>query len=83
MALAREVQSVTPGHIELVSGMVPELERLGKKEQANELFDRAWPAHRKVLADYPSSNTARDALACSRSIAAASSTAVSSMRWRQ
>jgi tetratricopeptide (TPR) repeat protein len=63
LALAREVQSVTPGHIELVTGMVPELERLGKKEHANELFDRAWAAHRKVLADYPASNTARHALA--------------------
>ena len=43
--------------------MVPELERLGKKQQANELFDRAWSAHHKVLADYPASNTARHMLA--------------------
>jgi tetratricopeptide (TPR) repeat protein len=63
MAIAREVQSVTPGHIELVSGMVPELERIGKTAEAFELFDRAWTAHRKVLADYPASNSARHALA--------------------
>jgi tetratricopeptide (TPR) repeat protein len=63
MALARDVLAVTPGHVDLVSGMVPELERLGKKEQANELFDRAWSAYQKVLTDYPAGNFARHALA--------------------
>ena len=63
LAFARDVQSVTPGHIELVSGMVPELERIGKTAEAFELFDRAWTAHRKVLADYLASNSARHALA--------------------
>ena len=53
MAIARDVLVVTPGHIELVSGMVPELERLGKKREAAELFDRAWAAHRNVLVEYP------------------------------
>jgi hypothetical protein len=43
--------------------MVPELDRLGKKELATELFDRAWNAYQKVLTDYPASNSARHALA--------------------
>jgi len=63
MAIARDVLTVTPGHIDLVSGMVPDLERLGKRKQAAELFDRAWNAYQKVLADYPASSSARHALA--------------------
>jgi hypothetical protein len=63
MAIARDVLAVTPGHIELVSGMVPELERLGKKREAAELFDRAWTAHSNVLAEFPASGSARHALA--------------------
>jgi tetratricopeptide (TPR) repeat protein len=61
--LAREALAVTPGHIDLVSGMVPKLEKLGKKAEADELFGVAWKAYQKVLADFPDSPAARNALA--------------------
>lgn len=63
VAMAREVLAVTPGHVEIVSGLVPGLEKLGKKAEANELFGIGWKAYRKVLADYPDSPSARNSLA--------------------
>ncbi|QJW94469.1 tetratricopeptide repeat protein [Frigoriglobus tundricola] len=63
MAAARAVLTVTPGHLDFVTGMVPELDRRGKKKDADELFDRAWAAYRTLLADYPDSPSARHALA--------------------
>ncbi|HVL12981.1 MAG TPA: tetratricopeptide repeat protein, partial [Gemmata sp.] len=61
--LAREALAVTPGQTELVAGMVPALEKLGKKAEADELFGLAWSAHRGVLKEYPDSPAARNALA--------------------
>jgi tetratricopeptide (TPR) repeat protein len=63
LALARNALAVTPGHIDLVSGMVPDLEKRGKKAEADELFDTAWKAYQKVLSDFPNSPSARNALA--------------------
>ena len=55
--------TVTPGHLDFVTGVVPELDRRGKKKEADELFDRAWDAYQKVLADYPNGPSASHALA--------------------
>ncbi|MCE9562581.1 MAG: tetratricopeptide repeat protein [Planctomycetes bacterium] len=63
MASARAALAVTPGHLVLVSGMVPALEKLGKKADADELFGIAWRAYEKVLADFPDSPSARNGLA--------------------
>jgi tetratricopeptide (TPR) repeat protein len=63
VAEARACLKVTPGHQELVSGMVPELDKIGRKKEADELFGLAWSAYTKMLADYPESPTARGALA--------------------
>jgi tetratricopeptide (TPR) repeat protein len=63
MAAARAFLDVTPGAVELPVGMVPELEKLGQKAEADELFARVWAAHKKVLADYPASAFARNSLA--------------------
>jgi tetratricopeptide (TPR) repeat protein len=63
MAAAREVLAVTPGHVDLVSGMVPELDALGKKAEADELFRTAWGAYEAVLAEFPASAWARHSLA--------------------
>jgi tetratricopeptide (TPR) repeat protein len=63
MVRARACLKVTPGHIDLVCGMVPELEKRGRKAEADELFAAAWGAYRKMLADYPDSPAARGALA--------------------
>ena len=63
MAQARAVLKVTPGHVEMVNGMVTELETRGRKKEADELFNAAWSAYQKMLADYPDSPAARGALA--------------------
>lgn len=63
VATARDVLSVTPGYIELVTGIVPELDRLGRKADADALFAVAWGAYEKVLKDYPDGTSARGALA--------------------
>ncbi len=63
MALARQYLDVTPGSVELASGMVPGLEKRGKQAEADELFGRVWAAHRKVLTDFPASPSSRNALA--------------------
>ncbi len=63
MQSARTALGVTPGHIDLVSSMVPALEKLGKKTEADELFGIAWKAYQQVLADFPNSPSARNALA--------------------
>jgi tetratricopeptide (TPR) repeat protein len=62
-AAAREVLAVTPGHLELLNGIVPDLDRRGHKKEADELFNSAWTAYEKVLKDYPESAWARAALA--------------------
>jgi tetratricopeptide (TPR) repeat protein len=63
MAAAREVLAVTPGFLDFVNGIVPELDRRGHKKQADELFKLGWDAYQTMLADYPESPAARHALA--------------------
>jgi tetratricopeptide (TPR) repeat protein len=63
VAAARDCQTVTPGHVGLVSGMVPELDKLGRKADADALYGTAAAAYRKVLADYPDGPSARNSLA--------------------
>ncbi len=63
MEQARACLDVTPGHMGLVSGMVPELDDRGRKQEANELYARAREAYAKVLSEYPESSYARNALA--------------------
>ncbi len=63
MTIARQVLAITPGHVTLVSGMVPALEKLGKKTEANELFGTVWKAYEAMLASYPDSPAARNSLA--------------------
>ncbi len=63
MIRARAVLEVTPGHAGMVSGMVPELDRLGRKKEADELFGRVWGSYKQVLSDYPNSPWARNGLA--------------------
>jgi tetratricopeptide (TPR) repeat protein len=60
---ARACLDITPGHIGLASGMVPELDQIGRKREADELYARAREAYAKVLAAYPESAYARNALA--------------------
>src|SRR5262249_17249143 len=63
MAAAREVLLITPGHLDFVNGIVPELDRQKHKKEADELFNLAWTAYQKMLKDYPDSPAARHGLA--------------------
>jgi tetratricopeptide (TPR) repeat protein len=59
VAVARECLAVMPGHGDLVIALVPELDRLGRKADADELFRRVWDAYAAVLRDHPDSGWAR------------------------
>lgn len=63
MATARHVLTIAPGHLELVCGMVPELDKRNRKKEADELFKLGCEAYQKMLVDYPNSPAARHALA--------------------
>lgn len=63
VAQARACLEITPGHTDLVSGMVPDLDKRGRKKEADLLFGLVRDAFRKVLTDYPDSLWARNALA--------------------
>jgi tetratricopeptide (TPR) repeat protein len=63
MTAARGVLAVMPGHLEFVTGIVPDLDRRGRKKEANELFDLAWTAYEKVVKDNPESAASHNALA--------------------
>jgi len=63
IALARKALAITPGHIDLITGMVTELDRLDKKAASDELFGIGWKAYQKVLAEFPDSPSTRNALA--------------------
>ena len=62
---SREVLSVTPGHLDLVCGMVPELDKLGKKAEAGELLVgvvRLPEATRRIPEERLGAQLARDTL---------------------
>ncbi len=59
VALAKDCLAVMPGHTELVIGMVPGLDRLGRKKEADELFRLAWDAYGAIVKEHPDSAWAR------------------------
>jgi tetratricopeptide (TPR) repeat protein len=59
VAQAKECLAVMPGHTDLVIGMVPELDRLGRKKEADELFKQVWDAYGAVVREHPESGWAR------------------------
>ncbi|OWK34495.1 tetratricopeptide repeat protein [Fimbriiglobus ruber] len=63
VAKAKACLVVTPGNVELVTGVVPELDKIGRKKDADELFRTAWTAHTKLLVDNPDSPWVRYAAA--------------------
>jgi tetratricopeptide (TPR) repeat protein len=50
---ARAALELLPGNVELASGLVPALDRLGRKKEADDLFARALAVQRKRCDDYP------------------------------
>lgn len=63
LGAARAVLAVTPGHLDFVTGIVPDLDRRDHTKEADELFGRAWAAYEQMLKDWPDSPAARHALA--------------------
>lgn len=59
VALAKECLAVMPGHSELVVALAPELDRLGRKKEADELFKTVWDAYGAVVEQHPNSGWAR------------------------
>lgn len=56
-------QTALPGDVDLPIALVPELEKLGRKAEADELFAQAFAVQEKLCADYPQSSWARNSLA--------------------
>jgi len=59
MEAARASLAIMPTHTEVVLGMVPELDRLKKTKEADELFQRVWKPFSKIATDNPESGWAR------------------------
>lgn len=53
----------SPGYVDLAIMLVPELERLGHKKEATELFNRCYGAYEKVCRAYPRCAWARNSAA--------------------
>lgn len=54
---------VMPGNIDLAIRMVPELEKLGKKKEADSIYGKVRDAYEKLARDYPSSAFAHNSAA--------------------
>ena len=56
-------RTALPAEVDVAIELVPELERQGRKKNAQELFDRLFALHEKMCADYPKSAWAHNTLA--------------------
>ena len=63
LALANQCLEVIPNSSELVVNMVPELEKRGRKKDADALFQRVWASYDKLLTANPNSAWARSSAA--------------------
>ena len=54
---------VMPGNIDLAIKLVPELEKLGKKKEADAIYDKVRGAYEKLAKEYPGSAFARNSTA--------------------
>lgn len=55
LAEARLALSATPGDVDVVLELVPELDKLGRRDLAEPLFAETFDRHERVLRDYPAS----------------------------
>jgi len=63
LKLLNESLDVLPGDIELVIQSLPELEKAGRKKDADELFRRVYQRYRELTGDYPNSSFAHNSAA--------------------
>jgi tetratricopeptide (TPR) repeat protein len=62
-ALAREGMEAMPNNVDLVIGFVPELDRAGRKQEADEFYGRLKKTYEAGIKDYPNSPELRNSLA--------------------
>lgn len=63
LTLAKDCLTILPGNTDVAIGMVPELDKLGKKAEADALFRQVWDVYAKLIVDYPDSAWARNSAA--------------------
>jgi tetratricopeptide (TPR) repeat protein len=63
VALTRECLAVMPGNNDLVIPVVAELDRLGRRKEADELFAQVWGTFRKLAEENPESGWAHHSAA--------------------
>jgi tetratricopeptide (TPR) repeat protein len=63
LAEARAGLAVLPGNIELVLGFVPDLDKAGRKKEADEIYGKVKAAYEGALADHGSSGDLRNSIA--------------------
>lgn len=59
VALAKDCLTVLPGNTEVPNGLVPMLDKLGRKKDADALFKQVWDVYAGLIADHPDSGWAR------------------------
>jgi tetratricopeptide (TPR) repeat protein len=59
MELAKDCFTIMPGNTDLALGVIPSLDKQGKKKEADELFRIVWTAYGSILKDNPESAWAR------------------------
>lgn len=75
-ALIQQSLQVLPGNMDLVIAVVPELDKAGRSERADELFEVVWKTYEGVCSQYPNSAWAHNSSAwvaanCQRELDAA------------
>jgi tetratricopeptide (TPR) repeat protein len=63
LAEAKTGLATLPGNIELALGLVPDLDRAGKKKEADDIYHQVKAAYETALKDYPSSADLQNSLA--------------------
>lgn len=63
MSMVKSILTVMPGNVDLAIQMVPELEKAGKKKEADELFGLVKSAYTKLLKEYPNSANSHNSIA--------------------
>jgi tetratricopeptide (TPR) repeat protein len=74
--IAGESLKVMPGSLDIVLAFVPDLDKLGRKKEADELFAGAWAGYEKLCGEFPQSAWGHNAAAwlaanCKRELDAA------------
>ncbi len=62
-AEALAILEATPGNIEFAIQLIPDLNKLGKKKEALDIYEKVWEPWERLCKDYPNSGYAHNSLA--------------------